>query len=53
MSEKIAQLVIDKFKKDILKDLDELKKLIEKKDKEEISKKAHFIKNSCLNVAFR
>jgi len=50
ISENIAKLIIEKFKKEILKDLDELEKFIENKDYEEIKGKAHYIKNSTLNV---
>ncbi|WP_423274824.1 ATP-binding protein, partial [Arcobacter sp. YIC-464] len=51
VSENIALMIIEKFKKEIHKDLDELKLAIENKDSESISSKAHYIKNSCLNLA--
>lgn len=51
VNEKIAQMVIDKFKKDILKDLNELESFIEECDMTKVSQKAHYVKNSCLNVA--
>ena len=47
----IANLIIDKFKNDINEDLEELKRFIEINSVESISQKAHYIKNSCLNVA--
>ncbi|RXK11454.1 hypothetical protein CP965_13855 [Halarcobacter mediterraneus] len=50
LSQTIAQKVIDKFKADISKELDEFEKTIEVGDEEEIIKKAHYIKNSCLNL---
>ncbi len=51
ISENIANMIINKFKMDIKKDLHELKEFIEKEDKENISQKSHYIKNSCLNVS--
>lgn len=51
ISEKIAQLLVNKFKLTILKELDELKEAIHTKDQDSIYQKAHYIKNSCLNVA--
>ncbi|NVJ53220.1 MAG: Hpt domain-containing protein, partial [Campylobacteraceae bacterium] len=42
---------VNKFKKDITKDLEELEILIQNQEKEAIAQKAHYIKNSCLNVA--
>ncbi|WP_424689422.1 ATP-binding protein [Halarcobacter ebronensis] len=51
ISENIANMIVNKFKKDITKDLEELESLIENQEKEAISQKAHYIKNSCLNVA--
>ncbi|MFY9090063.1 ATP-binding protein [Arcobacter aquimarinus] len=50
ISENIATLIINKFKKDIHKDLAELKEFIEINDIDKTSQKAHYIKNSCLNV---
>ncbi|WP_419774019.1 ATP-binding protein [Halarcobacter sp.] len=51
ISENIANMIVNKFKKDITKDLEELEHLIENQEKEAIAQKAHYIKNSCLNVA--
>uniref|UniRef100_UPI003A8ED1B2 response regulator n=1 Tax=Halarcobacter sp. TaxID=2321133 RepID=UPI003A8ED1B2 len=51
ISENIANMIVNKFKKDITKDLEELETLIANQEKEAISQKAHYIKNSCLNVA--
>lgn len=51
VSENIALMIINKFKKEIHKDLDELQSFIEDNDFENISSKAHYIKNSCLNLA--
>lgn len=51
VGENIANLIIDKFKSDIKKDLEELKSFLEINSVEDISQKAHYIKNSCLNVA--
>ncbi|MEZ4693305.1 MAG: hypothetical protein R2837_04785 [Aliarcobacter sp.] len=50
ISENIATLIINKFKKDIHKDLSELKEFIGINDIDKTSQKAHYIKNSCLNV---
>lgn len=50
VSENIANLIISKFKNDILKDMDELSEFIKKDDKTKIKEKAHYIKNSCLNL---
>jgi HPt (histidine-containing phosphotransfer) domain-containing protein len=51
VSEKIAIKIIEKFEKDIKKDIFELEKFIEANDEVNIKEKAHYIKNSCLNVA--
>jgi len=51
VSENIADLIFNKFKNEIQKDLDELEKYILNEDKENIIQKAHYIKNSSLNVA--
>ncbi len=51
ISENIANMIINKFKMDIKKDLSEFKEFIDKEDRENISQKSHYIKNSCLNVA--
>ena len=50
VSSSIAKLIIEKFKKEILNDLEELESFISKNSSEEIVQKAHYIKNSCLNV---
>ena len=50
VSENIASLIINKFKIDISKDIDELSEFIKKDDKTKIKEKAHYIKNSCLNL---
>ncbi|MEA2017372.1 MAG: ATP-binding protein [Campylobacterota bacterium] len=50
VSENIANILINKFKKTILDDLSELEKYIKADDKENIKNKAHYIKNSCLNI---
>jgi len=51
VNEKIAKMVVDKFSKDITKDLNDLEKFIKENDKANIISKTHYIKNSCLNVA--
>lgn len=51
ISENIANMIIKKFEKDIQKDIKELEKYVEDNDIENISLKAHYIKNSCLNVS--
>lgn len=51
IGENIASRIVDKFLKDIEKDLEELKNLIDNKNINEINQKAHYIKNSCLNVS--
>ena len=51
INENIVRLIINKFKSEITKDLEELRGFIDKSDVENISQKAHYIKNSCLNVA--
>ena len=51
VSESIVGLIINKFKENIEKDIKELEETIQKKDVENISFKAHYIKNSCLNVS--
>jgi CheY-like chemotaxis protein len=51
INENIVRLIINKFKSEITKDLEELRGFIDKNDVENISQKAHYIKNSCLNVA--
>ncbi len=51
VNEKIANLIIKKFKDEIFKDLEELEFFISKADSSSIKQKAHYIKSSCLNVA--
>lgn len=50
VSENIAQMVINRFKSKIIEDLEDMKKIIKEKDSYSISQKAHYLKNSCLNV---
>ena len=50
VSTAIATMLINKFKLDIKNDLEELSTYIENNDRDNISKKAHYIKNSCLNL---
>lgn len=50
ISDNIANLLINKFKKEIVSDLGQLEDLIEQGKSSEISQKAHYIKNSCLNL---
>ena len=50
ISENIAQKVIDRFKLNISKDLDEMEVIIKSAEDKEICDKAHYIRNSCLNV---
>lgn len=50
VDEEIAQMVINIFLANIFKELDEFEKVIQTKNEHDISKKAHYIKNSCLNV---
>ena len=51
IGENIATLMINKFKNEILKDINELEIIIKNQNHEEINQKAHYIKNSCLNLA--
>ncbi len=51
ISENVAKMILEKFKKDILNDLKELEKFVKENKKEDIKQKAHYIKNSTLNVA--
>ena len=51
ISESIAKLIIEKFEANINEDLEELKNYINSNDEENISKKAHYIRNSCLNIS--
>ena len=50
ISKNIAELIVKKFEKDIEKDIEELKSYIEKQENEKVVQKAHYIKNSCLNL---
>lgn len=50
VSENIAKMLINKFKSDIFNELDDFEKVIKRGNNNEISQKAHYIKNSCLNV---
>jgi len=51
VSEKIANMLIQKFEASIKKDLNELRVFIDEGRREEIVNKAHYIKNSCLNIS--
>lgn len=51
ISQTIVTLLINKFKLEINKDLEELISFVNNNDVENISEKAHYIKTSCLNVA--
>lgn len=53
ISENIAKLVIDKFKSSIVQEMNDFENIIESKNKEEIFQKAHYLKNSCLNVSLQ
>lgn len=48
--EDVALMLLDSFKEDILKDLEELHQAILQNDENSIVHKAHYIKNSCLNM---
>lgn len=50
ISRNIAELIIKKFNTDIKKDMEELKSYIKNGDDKNIFQKAHYIKNSCLNL---
>jgi len=50
VSEKIGQILISKFKSEIPNDLAELEQHINSEDFNGIKDKAHYIKNSCLNL---
>ena len=50
IDEEIAQILIDGFKENIVKDLDDMNEIIKNKNDFEICQKAHYIRNSCLNV---
>ncbi len=51
ISSTVANMIIQKFKDEIIKDLDELNSFIETNDIKNRVDKAHYIKNSCLNMA--
>ena len=51
VGENIAQMVINKFRANIVNDLNEMNDILKNEDQEEIFQKAHYLKNSCLNVA--
>ena len=51
IGENIAVLIVNKFKNDILENLNELENTITSGTQEDIFQKAHYIKNSCLNLA--
>lgn len=51
VSVNIAEMIANKFKKSILSDIEELGTYIDENNNEQITAKAHYIKNSCLNVA--
>jgi len=50
ISENICQILVDNFMKTIKDDLEELKDYSTKEDSLNIQEKAHYIKNSCLNL---
>lgn len=50
VSQSIAKLIVNKFKNDMHNDLEEFEIIINSGNIIEINKKAHYIKNSCLNV---
>ncbi|XOB62994.1 ATP-binding protein [Campylobacterota bacterium DY0563] len=50
ISESITNMIIEKFKKDIKKDMSELELFVKESNFQEVSQKAHYIKNSALNV---
>jgi len=53
VSENIAKMLISKFKKEIPNDLKELEAFINEEDQSQVKQKAHFIKNSCLNLGLQ
>jgi osomolarity two-component system, sensor histidine kinase NIK1 len=53
VSESIGTILINKFKTEIPKDLKELEDIIESDDFDAIKSKAHYIKNSCLNLGLK
>jgi CheY-like chemotaxis protein len=50
LPETIGEKILNKFKNDIFKDLNELKSFIDIEDSEQIRQKSHYLKSSCLNV---
>lgn len=50
VSENIALAISKRFLENISKELADFEVIIDNEDKKEISQKAHYIKNSCLNV---
>lgn len=50
ISESICTMLINRFKTSINKDLEELKDFAKTKQLKEMKEKAHYIKNSCLNL---
>ena len=50
ISEEIVKLIVNKFKKDIKNDLDDLEDYVLEGNIHEIKQKSHYIKNSCLNM---
>ncbi len=50
VDEEIAHMVINLFIANIFKEIDEFETIIQTQNEHDISKKAHYIKNSCLNV---
>ncbi|MAD42502.1 MAG: hypothetical protein CL623_08950 [Arcobacter sp.] len=51
ISENIAKMIIDKFNLNITQDIKDFEDIISTQDKDKISQKAHYLKNSCLNVS--
>ena len=50
LPEIVGKKLLEKFEKDIHKDLKELKAFIQEDNSTQIQQKAHYIKNSCLNI---
>ena len=50
ISENICEMLINRFKDSINKDMSELKAFAEEENYKELKDKAHYIKNSCLNL---
>ena len=50
VSEKIAQMLVKKFESSIAKEMEEFGTIIASKQMQQIKEKAHYIKNSCLNM---